>query len=435
MTDNNIINLIRKNPQFVKEKIALKNVKVDIDKIAELDNEKRRLILEIEKLRAEQNKVSKYMDEIKGDEREARIKDMQNLKTKLKEIESSLGVIEAEYEKLIYQIPNLPYDETPIGKDETGNVVLREVGEKSKFPARGGSVEDGDFKPKDYMEIAEKLDLIDTESAAETSGSRFGYLKKEAVLLEFSLIRFAFDMLGKEGFIPVIPPVMLKEKAMRAMGYMERGGDEIYHLEKDGLYLTGTAEQSLGAMHMDEIFNEKDLPGRYAGFSTCFRREAGSYGKDTKGILRVHQFDKIEMFSFCHPEKSTEEHKFFLEMEEKLMQALKIPYRVLNICTGDLGDPAAAKYDIEAWMPGQGVYRETHSTSNTTDFQTRRLNVRFRSGDPREKSKLNFVHAINGTAFAVGRTLIAIIENYQQKDGSIEVPGVLKEYMGVDKIK
>lgn len=425
MTDNSIINLIRKNPQFVKEKIALKNVKVDIDKMVELDNEKRRLILEIEKLRAEQNKVSEYMDEIKGKEREARIRDMQALKKKLKEMEARLNVIETEYEKLIYQIPNLPFDEVPVGKDESGNVVLREVGEKTKF----------EFEPKDYMEIAEGLDLIDTESAAEVSGSRFGYLKKEAVLLEISLIKFAFDMLNKEGFIPIIPPVMIKEKAMRAMGYMERGGDEIYHLEKDGLYLIGTAEQSLGAMHMDEVFNENDLPKRYAGFSTCFRREAGSYGKDTKGILRVHQFDKIEMFSFCHPEKSTEEHKLFLAMEEKLMQALKIPYRVLNICTGDLGDPAAAKYDIEAWMPGQGTYRETHSTSNTTDFQTRRLNTRFKSRDPHIKPQINFVHAVNGTAFAIGRTLIAIIENYQQKDGSIAVPEVLRDYMGIDKIK
>ncbi|OWK27134.1 MAG: serine--tRNA ligase [Parcubacteria group bacterium GW2011_GWA2_38_13b] len=425
MTDNSIINLIRKNPQFVKDKIALKNVKVDIDKIAELDNEKRRLTQEVEKLRAEQNKVNKYMDEIKSEERRERIKDMQELKKNLKEIEASLNIMEMEYEKLIYQIPNLPFDEVPIGKDESGNIVLREVGEKREF----------EFKPKDYMEIAEKIGLIDTESAAEVSGSRFGYLKKESVLLELSLIKFAFDILGKEGFIPVIPPVMIKEKAMRAMGYMERGGDEIYHLEKDGLYLTGTAEQSLGAMHMDGIFNEKDLPKRYAGFSTCFRREAGSYGKDTRGILRVHQFDKIEMFSFCHPEKSTEEHKFFLEMEEKLMQTLEVPYRVLNICTGDLGDPAAAKYDIEAWMPGQGTYRETHSTSNTTDFQTRRLNTRFKSNNPHIKQRMNFVHAINGTAFAIGRTLIAIIENYQQKDGTITVPDVLKEYMGMDRIK
>ena len=425
MTDNSIINLIRKNPQFVKDKIALKNVKVDIDRIVKLDNEKRYLTTEIEKLRAEQNKVSEYMDEIKGGEREARIRDMQALKKNLKEIELNLDIIEAEYKKLIYQIPNLPFDEVPIGKDESGNVVLREVGEKKKF----------EFKPKDYMEIAGKMGLIDMESAAEVSGSRFGYLKKEAVLLEISLINFAFDILGKEGFMPVIPPVMIKEKAMRAMGYMERGGDEIYHLEKDDLYLIGTAEQSLGAMHMNEIFNEKDLPKRYAGFSTCFRREAGSYGKDTKGILRVHQFDKIEMFSFCHPEKSTEEHKFFLEMEERLMGALKIPYHVLNICAGDLGDPAAAKYDIEAWMPGQGTYRETHSTSNTTDFQTRRLNIRFKSSNQGIKPQLNFVHTVNGTAFAIGRTLIAIIENYQQKDGSIAVPEVLKEYMGMDKIK
>lgn len=414
------INIIRKNPNFVKEKIALKGVNVDVDKILDLDKKKRDTLSEIERLRTEQNKVSEYITGISGQERELRIHDMQKLKKKLKELGAKLNIIDVEYNDLLLHVPNLPHDEAPKGKDESGNMVLREVGEKPKF----------NFKPINYLEIARNLNLIDVERAGKVAGSRFGYIKNEAVLLEFALIQFALDALIKESFMPIIPPVMLGEKAMRAMGYMERGGDEIYHLEKDNLYLTGTSEQSLGAMHMNETFNEKDLPKRYIGFSTCFRREAGSHGKDTKGILRVHQFDKVEMFSFCHPEKSTDEHKFFLSMEEKLMRALEIPYRVINICAGDLGDPAAAKYDIEAWMPGQGCYRETHSTSNTTDFQMRRLNIKYKSSDPRLKSQLYFVHAVNGTAFAVGRMLIAIIENYQQEDGSVLVPEVLRKYVG-----
>jgi len=219
---------------------------------------------------------------------------------------------------------------------------------------------------------------------------------------------------------------------MRGMGYVERGGEEIYFVEKDNLYLIGTAEQIIGPMHADETLEEKELPKRYAGFSSCFRREAGSYGKDTKGILRVHQFDKVEMFIFCQPEESKKEHQLLLSIEEKLMQALKLPYRVIQICTGDLGDPAAAKYDIEAWMPSENRYRETHSTSNCTDFQARRLNIRYRD----KSGKLNFVHTINGTAFAIGRILIAIIENYQQRDGSILIPPVLQPYLnGLKKIE
>ncbi len=239
----------------------------------------------------------------------------------------------------------------------------------------------------------------------------------------------------------MVPPVMIKEEMMRAMGYIDRHEEqeETYYLEKDKLYLVATSEQSIGPMHADEIFNEEDLPKRYIGFSTCFRREAGSYGKDTKGILRVHQFDKVEMFSFCHPEKSKEEHELLLSIEEELMKLLKIPYRVLNICTGDLGGPAAKKYDIEAWLPGQnsgkGQYRETHSTSNCTDFQARRLNIRYRSSLISNLSSLKFVHTLNGTAFAIGRMLIAIIENYQQKDGTIKIPDILQKYLNSKSLK
>ncbi|PJC48098.1 MAG: serine--tRNA ligase, partial [Parcubacteria group bacterium CG_4_9_14_0_2_um_filter_35_11] len=299
-------------------------------------------------------------------------------------------------------------------------VVIKEWGGKPKF----------DFLTKDYLELAEKLDLIDVKRAAKISGTRFGILKKEAVFLKFALRNFASEILIKEGFIPIDPPVMIRPEIMQAMGYVERGRDEIYYLKDDNLCLIGTAEQALGPIHADEILEEKQLPKRYIAFTPCFRREAGSYGKDTKGIFRVHQFDKIEMFSFSHPQKSQKEHQFLLSCEEKLMQALKIPYRVVQICTGDLGDPAAAKYDIEAWLPGQGCYRETHSTSNCTDFQARRLNIRYK-----EKSgKLSFVYTLNGTAFAIGRILIAIFENYQQKDGSIKIPEVLQKYLGRKKV-
>jgi len=299
---------------------------------------------------------------------------------------------------------------------------MRKVGEKTKF----------DFKPKDYLEIAEKLDLIDVKRAAKVSGTRFGYLKNQAVLLEFALINLAFDTLVKQKFIPIIPPVMIKSDKIRGMGYLEQADvEEAYYLPKDDLFLAGTAEQPIGTMHADETFEEKNLAKRYLGFSSCFRREAGSYGKDTKGIFRVHQFDKIEMFSFCHPDKSVQEHQFILSCQEKLMKLLKIPYQVIHICTADLGNPAAAKYDIEAWIPSEQRYRETHSASNCTDFQARRLNIRYRD----KNNKLNFVHTLNGTGFAMGRTIIAIIENYQQKDGSIKVPEVLQKYTRFKEIK
>jgi len=273
------------------------------------------------------------------------------------------------------------------------------------------------------LALNDELNWIDTERAGKAIGSRFGYLLRDAVNLEFALVRFAFGILQKEGFIPIVPPVFLKPEAMRGMGYLDYNEDEVYHLEKDDLYLIGTSEQAIGAMHMNEIFTEKELPLRYAGFSSCFRREAGSYGKDTKGILRVHQFDKIELFSFVKPENSKEEHEFLLGLEEKLMRSLNLPYRVLQICTGDLGVQAANKYDIETWLPGQNQYRETHSTSNDTDFQSRRLNIKYKN---EATGKNELVYTLNGTAFAVGRILIAIMENYQQEDGTIKIPDALK---------
>jgi len=408
------IKFIRNHPDKVKEGYQKKQIKVDIDRILELDKKKREFQTEIENLKSEQNKL--------GDDRN--IEKAKELKSRIKELEEKVEPIEKELSSLLYQVPNLPQDDVPEGKDETENNVVRKWGEKTEF----------DFKPKDYLDIAANLDLIDIERAAKVSGTRFSYLKKEAALLEFALIGLALETITKEGFIPVVPPVMIKPEMAIGMGYPEQfDGEEAYFLEKDNLYLVGTAEQSLGPMHAKEILDETELPKRYVAFpSTSFRREAGSYGKDTKGIFRVHQFDKIEMFSFCKPKESKKEHQFFLKLEEKLMQLLELPYRVVQMCTGDLGFPTAAKYDIEAWFPGQGKYRETHSTSNCTDFQARRLKIKYRD---KKTKKLEFIHTINGTAFAIGRTLIAIIENYQQKDGSLKVPKALQKYLSFKVIK
>ena len=424
------IKFIRQNPDKVKEGCQKKQVKVDINLLLEVDKKRRELLQALEDMRAQKNKASKKISETKGGkEKQKIILQMRELDKNSDRLTENSKKLDEEFKKLMLQIPNLPFDDVPVGRDERDNVVLREVGEKLKFDLPAGRQ---GFQPKDYLEIAENLDLIDVKRAAKTSGTRFGFLKREAALMEFAIINFVFENLLGEDFIPIVPPVMIKPEMMRGMGYVERGGEEIYFVEKDNLYLIGTAEQIIGPMHADETLEEKELPKRYAGFSSCFRREAGSYGKDTKGILRVHQFDKVEMFIFCQPEESKKEHQLLLLIEEKLMQALKLPYRVIQICTGDLGDPAAAKYDIEAWLPSENRYRETHSTSNCTDFQARRLNIRYRD----KSGKLNFVHTINGTAFAIGRILIAIIENYQQRDGSILIPPVLQPYLnGLKKIE
>ncbi len=404
------IKYIRENLKKIKDGCRKKQVDCDLDRLLEVDEKRRKLLQKIETLKSEKNKLGKDdIEKAKG------------VKNEIKSLEPEFSNIEEEFDKLMKQIPNMSLDDVPKGKDESDNKVLREEGKKPEF----------DFKPKDYLEIAEKLDIIDVKRAAKVSGTRFGYLKGGAALLEFALIQLAVETLVEQGFTPIIPPVMLNHKSMSAMGFLDRDvdADEVYHLEKDGLYLIGTSEQSIGAMHMDEILN--NLPKRYFGFSTCFRREAGAYGKDTKGILRVHQFDKIEMFSFVKPEESKEEHQLILSLQEKLMKLLKLPYRVVHLCSGDISTSSASTYDIETWMPGSDEYRETHSTSNCTDWQARRLNVRYKT-----KEGTKFVHTLNGTAFAIGRTIIAIIENYQEKNGDVNIPKVLQKYMGgIKKIK
>ena len=414
------IKYIHNNQELLKQKLTNKGSDPSlIDQVILADDNRKELVSKIDDLR---HNKSLLEDKIaKGEKEPADLEFLKNAKVTLKELEDKAAVADEEFTKVMRLIPNPPLDSVPI--DPTGKeiFVLREVGDKPKF----------DFEPQDYVSLSEKLDLIDTERAAKTSGSRFGFIKNELALMEFALLQFVFQKLSKEGFIPLVTPVMLKPKLMEGMGYVERGGEEIYYLAKDDMYLVGTAEQMVGSMHSDEVLDFNKLPLRYAAFSSCFRREAGSYGKDTKGILRVHQFDKIEMFVFCKPEEAVKEHEHLLRMEEELMQALKIPYRVLNICSGDLGDPAAAKFDTEAWLPGQnngeGEYRETHSTSNCTDFQSRRLNIRYR--DPQDQ-ELHFAYTLNGTAFAIGRALIAIIENYQTAKGTIMVPEALEPFMG-----
>jgi seryl-tRNA synthetase len=420
------IKFIRENPDKVKTGIEHKGADSSlVAQVLDLDKKRRELIQQIDTLRAKKNIAEEKLLKEKEESKKEILEVLKQAKNVLEKKETELKEIEKEYQRSMSLIPNLPLEDVPFGKDEEDNVVLKEVGKKPKWK----------FTPKDYLTLGESLDIIDTKRAAKTSGSRFGFLKREAARLEIALIYFAFDKLTKKGFIPVIPPVMIKAQPMWAMGYLDRGRDEVYYLPKDDLYLIGTAEQIIGSMHMNEILKEEELPLRYIAFSSCLRREAGSYGKDTKGILRVHQFDKVEMFIFAKPEEAQKEHELLLSLEEDLMKNLGIPYRVINICSGDLGDPAAKKYDLEAWLPGQnegqGEYRETHSTSNCTDYQARRLNVKYLNS---KTNKNEFVSTLNGTALAIGRAIIAIIENYQTKEGFIRIPKVLLPYMGGIKV-
>jgi len=420
------IKFIRENPDKVKTGIEHKGADSSlVAQVLDLDKKRRELIQQIDTLRAKKNIAEEKLLKEKEESKKEILEVLKQAKNVLEKKETELKEIEKEYQRSMSLIPNLPLEDVPFGKDEKDNVVLREMGKKPHW----------NFTPKDYLTLGESLDIIDTKRAAKTSGSRFGFLKREAAQLEIALIHFAFDKLTKKGFIPVIPPVMIKAQPMWAMGYLDRGRDEVYYLPKDDLYLIGTAEQIIGSMHMNEILKGEELPLRYIAFSSCLRREAGSYGKDTKGILRVHQFDKVEMFVFSKPEEAQKEHELLLSLEEDLMKNLGIPYRVINICSGDLGDPAAKKYDLEAWLPGQnngqGEYRETHSTSNCTDYQARRLNVKYLNS---KTNKNEFVSTLNGTALAIGRAIIAIIENYQTKEGFIRIPKVLLPYMGGIKV-
>ena len=401
------IKFIRENSDLVAEKAKQKGYAPNIEKLLKVDEKRKKLIEEVDKLRQNRNIAARKQDQKAGSK----------IKSELKTKEDELDKLNEEFYQLIREVPNLPKDDVPLGRDENDNQVIREVGEKPKF----------DFEPKDHLALAESLDLLDIERASKVSGTRFAYLKNELVILEFALVRYAFEILTAEGFIPIIPPVIINKKPTEGLGYPEYETGEGYKL--DDQYLVGTAEHSIVPMHMDETFSEKDLPRRYVGFSTAFRRESGSYGRDTRGIFRVHQFDKVEMVSFVAREDDDQEHEYLLSLEEKLFQALEIPYRVVKMCTGDLGFPTARKYDLEAWIPSQNQYREVTSASTNTDFQSRRLNIKYKSAD-----KSEYVSILNATAFAISRTPVAIMENHQQKDGSILIPKALHKYTGFVKI-
>lgn len=412
------LKLLREKPEEIKKHLKKKHVDpTRIDGILSLDAEKRNIIKDIEEFQAKRNKVSKEMPKLKGAEKEKMLGEMQFVKERLSELEPKLKKMDEELNALLITIPNPPLESVPEGKNDTENKSIKVVGKPPKF----------DFEPLDHVQLGKKADSIDIESAVAMSGARFYYLKNQAVLLELALINFVISKLIAKGFQPVIPPILVKERAMYSTGFFPADRNEIYHVnpEDDDLYLVGTSEVPLCMMFADKVIPAEELPKRYVGFSSCFRREAGSYGKDTQGILRVHQFDKLEMFSFCHPDKSEEEHELIRGIEEEIMSEIGLHYQVLNICGGDLGAPAAKKYDVEAWIPTQGKFRELTSCSNCTDFQARRANIKFKD----ETGKNQFVHTLNGTATAMGRMIIAIMENFQKKDGTIEIPKCLRKFM------
>ena len=421
------INLLRENPQLIQKAARDKNVDINIGHILKIDKKHKELSISVQKLREERNIVT---DSIKGKPSKEQIVKGRILKEELEKEEHALKAVGDELKEKLYQIPNLPLVNVPVG-DPSKFKVIKKVGEPKKLG----------FTPKDHLEIGEALDIIDVKSAAKVSGTRFAYLKNEGALLELALIQFAMERLVKEGFSPVFPPMLIRSEITKELGYWNQENSNNYYLvnnieenkqgnqQENKMYLIGTAEHAIVPMHKDEMLEEKDLPKRYVGFSSAFRREAGTYGKDTRGILRVHQFDKVEMVSFVKPEDDEKERKKILSIVESFMQDLDIPYQLVQLASEDLAFPSAQTLDIETWMPSQDKYRETHSISTTTDFQARRLNIKYLHNGEKK-----FVHILNGTAFAIGRTIISILENYQKPDGSIVIPKILQKYLHFEKI-
>lgn len=429
------IELIREQPEAVKEAARNKQVDVDIDELLKVDEERRQLQKILDDKRRERNEIAQ---QTKGGKPSPEfVKEGAQIKKQIQQTEDLIKPINEHYFELLEKVPNLPTDDTPIGTSEDDNEVLRQVGEKPQL----------DFEPKEHWQLGENLEVIDNQRAAKVSGSRFTYLKGELALLEFALINFALSVATDERvvdkiikaagldvlvkpFVPIVPPVIVKREVMKRMArlYPE---DERYHIEKDDLFLVGSAEHSIGPLHMDESLEENQLPLRYVGFSSSFRREAGSYGKDVKGILRLHQFDKVEMQSFSTLEQGLGEHELFIAVQEYIMQGLKLPYQVVLKCTADMGAPNARAVDIETWMPGQKKYRETHTADYMTDYQARRLRtkVKLSSGE----GVLAYMN--DATVVAIGRTIVAIMENYQQEDGSIDIPKVLHKYLPFTRIE
>jgi len=427
------INLIRENPELVKKGAAAKRSDVDIDKLLYADEQRRKLIGQIQEFRAAQNAAGERIaKEADKDAKTKAVEEMRDLKEKMKLLEAELAEAETTLHALLSLVPNMPSEDTPVGPDESGNVVIRTVGEPTKF----------DFEPKDHVALGEALGLIDNETGSEVAGARFTYIKGDLALLQNALHQLAFSILTDEKllsvvikeagldvptkpFVPVIPPLMIRPEVFQRMARLEPR-EERYHIPSDDLFLIGSAEHTLGPMHMDETFAERDLPRRYVAYTPAFRREAGSYGKDTKGILRLHQFDKIEMESFSLPEQSRAEQDLFVAVQEHILKIVGVPYQAVQVCTGDMGGPDARQIDLESWMPGQGKYRETHTADLMTDYQARRLNTRVR----RDDGTMQFVHMNDATCIAMGRLLIAIMENFQEADGTIRIPKVLQPWMG-----
>jgi len=410
------IKLLRDDPEPFRRGLARRNLAERVDELLVADERRRGLIARVEDLRAEQNRASKEIGKSEGESKQALIAEVAAVSAELKDLEPQLGEADAALAALLAATPNVPHESAPDGFTEEDAVEVRRNHE---------TVPAFDFEVLDHAALGELLGVLDTERGVRTSGSRFVYLMGDIVLLQFALMRSAMDILVDEGFTPVIPPVLVREEAMYGTGFLPSDAVNIYRTDEDELYLVGTAEVPLAALHMGEIIDEGDLPIRYAGYSTCFRREAGTYGKDLGGMFRVHQFDKIEMFAFTTPDTSWDEHERLLGIEERILGTLEIPYRVVNCAAGDLGGSAAKKYDIEGWLPGQGRYRELTSCSNTTDYQARRMQTRARRPD----GSLETLHTLNGTATAIGRTLIAILENHQRSDGSVVVPEHLWQYL------
>ncbi len=414
------IKFLRENPDVVRASQTARGEDAGIvDHALAADDARRIALSEFEALRAEQNALSKLVGSAKGDEKNSLLENAKNLANSVKEADSKRSELEEQAKNLVMQLSNVLDPAAPIGKEEDF-VVIEHVGTPRSF----------DFEAKDHVELGKLLGAIDTERGAKVAGSRSYYLTGSGAMLEFALVNYAIASALKAGFTPVIPPVLVNPAAMEGTGFLGQAAENVYHLEKDDVYLVGTSEVPLAAYHMDEVLPAEKLPLRYAGYSSCFRREAGTYGKDTRGIIRVHQFDKVEMFSFCHPDQAIEEHKRLLGWEKDFLNAMEIPYRVIDVASGDLGSSANRKFDIEAWIPTQNAYREVTSTSNCTEFQARRLNIRFKDA---EGTKV--VATLNGTLVAIPRMIVAILENHQNSDGSVNIPKALQPFLGKERFE
>ncbi|MFM1910373.1 MAG: hypothetical protein RLZZ545_1071 [Actinomycetota bacterium] len=417
------IKFLRENPDVVRASQKGRGENVDlVDQIIAADERKRAALTEFETLRQEQNSLSKSVGAAKGDEKAALLANAKELADKVKAADSKRAELEEEAKNLLLQLSNLLDPEAPLGGEEDF-VTIEHIGTPRDFAKDG-------FEPRDHVELGKLLGAIDTERGAKVAGSRSYYLTGVGALLEFALVNYAIQSAVKNGFSPVIPPVLVNPAAMEGTGFLGQAAENVYRIEKDDVYLVGTSEVPLAAMHMDEILPSEKLPLRYAGYSSCFRREAGTYGKDTRGIIRVHQFDKVEMFSFCKPEDAKEEHTRLLQWEKDFLTAMEIPFRVIDVASGDLGSSAVRKFDIEAWIPTQGAYREVTSTSNCTEFQARRLNIRFKDAEGTKA-----IATLNGTLVAIPRMIVAILENHQNADGTVNVPAVLQPFLGMKKFE